>query len=267
MQATLSRHYGRTHLRCGDLAWLVRGHSNHERTRAIRLWEDDTGDLVAWTFHRPNGGFNLFRVPGCDLLDDMLDVIDAAGGSYTYAIDLARAEDRVIADALCERGFVSDDDTNAGVLARDLTDLPDVPAPAGYRLTTVTDVPQRVEAQRAAFTNSTLTVRMYQRVRDTWPYRSDLDIVAVHGDTTVAFCTAWLDEHNAAGLFEPVGTRPEHQRRGLASAVCLTALHALRAAGARTAQVSHASPIARACYESLGFQRSGQDLTLRRRPR
>ncbi|HEY0804751.1 MAG TPA: GNAT family N-acetyltransferase [Pseudonocardiaceae bacterium] len=59
-------------------------------------------------------------------------------------------------------------------------------------------------------------------------------------------------------------THAAHQRRGLARTVCLAALHALRDAGARTAQVSHASAAARSLYESLGFRRSGQDLTLRR---
>jgi pimeloyl-ACP methyl ester carboxylesterase len=99
-------------------------------------------------------------------------------------------------------------------------------------------------SQRAT-DSSAECLQQYQRVRHIWPYRSDLDVVAVHeSGATVAFCTAWLDEPNAAGLFEPVGTDPAHQRRGVGRAVCVAALHALRAAGARTAQVSYAAPAA-----------------------
>jgi predicted N-acetyltransferase YhbS len=85
----------------------------------------------------------------------------------------------------------------------------------------------RVEAQRAAFAPSDFLLERYERVRRTWPYRATLDrIVLTDDDQVVAFCTAWLDEQNAAGLLEPVGTDPAHQRRGLARAVCLDALHA-----------------------------------------
>ena len=76
----------------------------------------------------------------------------------------------------------------------------------------------------------------------------------------VAFCTAWLDAQNASRLFEPVGTHPDHQRRGLARAVCLDACRALRAAGARTAQVGFTTQAGFATYSSLGFTRSGPDL-------
>jgi len=262
MQALLASHYAETHLRVGDLAWLVRAYTQPELTDRIRLWADELGELRGWTFHRDNGGFNIFPAP--DLLSEMLNVIDKAGGKYTYAIDLSRPADRALAEALRERGFQAMDDSTCGVLTRDLTTLPAVTAPPGYQLTTVTDVQGRVEAQQAAFAPSTMTIEQYQRVRATWPYRTDLDIVARRDERTVAFCTAWLDETNAAGVLEPVGTDPAHQRKGLAHAVCLAALHALRAAGARTAQVSHASAAARALYESLGFRRSGQDLTMRR---
>ena len=107
-----------------------------------------------------------------------------------------------------------------------------------------------------------LTVRKYERVQRTWPYRPTLDRVVLTGvGEVVAFCTAWLDEENAAGLLEPVGTHPAHRRRGLARAVCTDALLALRAAGARTAQVGFGSEAAYASYRSVGFARTGADLT------
>ena len=137
-------------------------------------------------------------------------------------------------------------------------DLPDPVLPEGLRLSGVEDealVDARVEAHRAAFAPSRLTLEGFQRVRRTWPYRPELDRVVVDGEGRVlAACLAWLDEATGWGMLEPVGTRPEQQRRGLGAAVCLDALHALKAAGAHAAQVSCAGGSA-GCetYHSIGF--------------
>ena len=77
---------------------------------------------------------------------------------------------------------------------------------------------------------------------------------------------AWIDDENASGLFEPVGTHPDHQRRGLATAVCLDALRALRDAGARTAQVGYVTNAAHAAYRAIGFEPAWQELSFRREP-
>lgn len=262
MQATLADNYDRTHLRVGDLAWLTRQHDQRDLALAIHLWENPAGNLAAWTYERANGGFNMFRTPVAAtdgaLLEDMLTALQSP--RYTYALDLARPENRATADALRRRGFTPTDDTEAGVLTRSLAGLPATSA----RVSTVTTdaVPARVAAQHAAFPHSTLTTRQYHRIRGTWPYREDLDIIATDGKgEPVAFSTAWLDARNNAGLLEPVGTDAAHRGQGLATAVCLAALAALRQAGATTVQVSYGTAPARRLYESLGFHRSGQDLT------
>jgi hypothetical protein len=46
--------------------------------------------------------------------------------------------------------------------------------------------------------------------------------------------------------------------------VCTDALRALRAAGARTAQVGFGSAAGYATYRSVGFERFGADLAFRR---
>jgi predicted N-acetyltransferase YhbS len=291
MQHTVARAYAITSLRVGDLAWLSRYHTHRELGFAIRLWEDETGEIVGWTYYRARGGFNLFVAPGHaddHLLDEMLAEIDgiartsdAAGdppiGLYTYGLDLGRSdEDRALAAALERHGFVLSPGIG-GVLTRSLDALDDLPQPAlppGYRLGWVETREQaigRVEAQRAAFAPSDFLLERYERVRRTWPYRPELDRIVLTDDgepgRVVAFCTAWIDEQNAAGLLEPVGTHPAHQRRGLARAVCLDALRQLRAAGARTAQVGFGSAAGEATYRALGFEHLATDLVYRRDPR
>ena len=88
-------------------------------------------------------------------------------------------------------------------------------------------------------------------------------MVADDGEV-VAFCTAWIDDERGIGLMEPVGTRPAYQRRGLARAVCLSALAALRNAGAHTAQIGYATAAALTLYRSIGFEPLAADPEYRR---
>jgi predicted N-acetyltransferase YhbS len=283
MQDALASAQAITQLRVGDLAWLRRPYTHYDLRERVRLWEAADGRLVGWTFLRSNGGFNLFVAPGRRepaLLDAMLTHLDgsaraavAAGDPpvrlHTYGLDPARsAEDRDVAEALERHGFRPAPSEAGGVMTRRLDALPEPPTPAGYRLgwvETREHVIGRVEAQRAAFAPSEMTLAMYERVRGTWPYQPALDRIALDGQgTVVSFCTAWIDEANRAGLLEPVGTHPAHQRKGLARAVCADALRALKEAGALTAQVGYVTEPAHATYRSLGFEDTWDDLVYRR---
>jgi mycothiol synthase len=82
-------------------------------------------------------------------------------------------------------------------------------------------------------------------------YRRDLDIVAATPDDEIAaFCTIWYDDATRSAVYEPVGTVPEHQRRGLSSAILTEGLHRIKRMGATTAFVSGFSPAANALYDS-----------------
>lgn len=145
--------------------------------------------------------------------------------------------------------------------ARALSDLEEPVLPDGYRLRTMADGADpaaRAACHRSAFHPSRFTDEVYAVVRSAWPYRADLDCVVEAADGSVAAYTlAWLDERNAIGELEPVGTHPDHRRRGLGRAVNLFALQRLRDEGATTGLVAcrgdDAYPIPRALYESVGF--------------
>jgi ribosomal protein S18 acetylase RimI-like enzyme len=80
---------------------------------------------------------------------------------------------------------------------------------------------------------------------------------------------AWYDDENRVGELEPVGTHPDHRRRGLGRATNLFALDRLSAAGATHAIVScrgdAAYPIPRLLYESVGFRELSRQVPLVRR--
>jgi len=221
-----------------------------------RLWFEG-GSLVGWGWLA--GGNELeaqVRPTHRALLDEILDW--ARPASMPVRAGNADAIARLRAHGL-------DHDPEAPWVRcnrRSLDDLPEPLLPTGYTLRTIADgadVASRAACHRAAFHPSRFTDAVYEVVRSGWPYRADLDCVAEAPDGGVAAYTlAWLDEANRLGELEPVGTHPDHQRRGLGRAVNLFALHRLRDAGAVEALVGcrgdDAYSVPRLLYESVGFR-------------
>lgn len=100
-------------------------------------------------------------------------------------------------------------------------------------------------------------------------YASDEDLRAMQGllqelwaierERTLAHIgdLAWgMAMHvNGVGEFEPVGTHPSYQRRGLGRAICSHALGRLHEEGARRAIVYAATDETCTFYEAIGFRR------------
>jgi GNAT superfamily N-acetyltransferase len=91
----------------------------------------------------------------------------------------------------------------------------------------------------------------------------DLMIIAPDG-TPAAGCVCWVDPVNRVGLFEPLGTRPQFRRQGLATALMLDGIERLRERGMEAALVVGEHPgteeqnteftSSRFVYEAVGFQ-------------
>jgi GNAT superfamily N-acetyltransferase len=86
-------------------------------------------------------------------------------------------------------------------------------------------------------------------------FRQEMDIVAVAPDGSfAAYVGIPYDEATRHGIFEPVCTHPDHQRKGLARTLMLEGLHRLRALGAQDVTVETGDMIpANRLYDSLGF--------------
>jgi ribosomal protein S18 acetylase RimI-like enzyme len=136
--------------------------------------------------------------------------------------------------------------------------LPHVSLPDGFAVRHVRgeeDLARRVAVHRAAFDPSRVTEASYRNIMRSATHRAELDVVAEAPDGSFAsYCLCWYDEGNRVGEFEPVGTHPDYQRRGLATAVCSQALRRLRDLGAETAIVYYSWDGAGDLYRSLGFR-------------
>ena len=88
-------------------------------------------------------------------------------------------------------------------------------------------------------------------------YVLEHDMVAVARDGTIAsFTIYWPDAELSLAQFEPVGTHPDFQRRGLAPAVIHESLARLARAGIRRARVltGGANEAAKRTYLAIGFE-------------
>lgn len=259
-----------TDVRVGDVAWATREHSHRELSLYVRLWENG-GELVGWTWSEPSGWLEPFLVrpdhrrpatygPMLDAFEDSCAAGEALGDPVVPRRIQVGARDEVLRAVLLERGFARQD-WGFDIHRIDADQAAPPAPPPGYRLEGVTEQTQvgRVEAHRAAFAPSAMTLEKLQRLARLRAYSPALDRIAVDSDgTVVAACTGWLDRPNRAGLLEPVGTLPAHRTRGLARAVCLDAVRCLHEAGARQVQVlGLTGSVAAGLYRSIGGVRVG----------
>jgi ribosomal protein S18 acetylase RimI-like enzyme len=238
----------------GDLAW----NWIFERDRPRKVWRD--ADLVVgWAWLDGPDSAMIQVDPG---RPDIADAVLAwALGQGVARVEAASTESTLVA-AVRRAGFTAvDGGPFMLVLRRSLAALPPLPAlPDGFIVRPVdpSEGEGWVACHTAAFGGSRMSGDSWRELMALPPYRPELaQLIEAPDGTVAAYCQGWYDEANRIGEFEPVGTHPSYQRRGLGRAVCLSVLHAFAAAGGERAVVysrgDAAYPVPRLVYGSLGF--------------
>ncbi|GAA4541768.1 GNAT family N-acetyltransferase [Amycolatopsis samaneae] len=245
----------------GDLAWQRYQHTGREAEWPTALWIED-GEVLAWGWTFLPGELMLQVDPARpDLAAAVLAWFAEVATAPALTVTIVGAEKHLSA-ALEADGYSREERTVlSSYHGHDLENLPEPVVPQGFRARTSTDddLAARVGIHRAAWHPSRVTEESYRNVTRAWPYRAELDwVIETPNGDFAAQCLIWFDEHNGVGELEPVGTDPRYRRQGLGRAVCLAALHALRAAGAHRAVVypvlgDPRSVGAAPLYRSLGF--------------
>lgn len=230
----------------------------------LRLWFDGS-QAVAWSWHEPpelethvwSGDPDRDTAIYREIIENVVD--EAAGGEVgAFAAEDDPSSIRVLTDL----GF-SREGRRLSQWQRHASDGPLEPVPLadGYRIRGLTgdsEFAARVALHRAAFPTSRLTTEKYARLLTVPHYRLDDDLVVEAPDGTLAaFALCWFDPDGGVAELEPVGTAPDHQRRGLSRAVVTAAMTRFLDAGVRTIQVyaDSSEAAAEALYSSVGFHR------------
>ena len=232
----------------------------------IFVWEAEDGELGAVLNSESRGEAFLQVHPGvrtAALEEEMLDV----AAQYLIHPDrrllwvLADSKDHLRQGILSRRGFsrVVRPDAVEHQHRRSLDGpIPEARPPQGYTVRSLGDVeelPARSWASWRAFhpdepDEAYEGWEWYHNIQRQPLYRRDLDLVAVAPTGEIAsFCTIWYDDVTRTALYEPVGTMPEHQRRGLGKAVLCEGLRRLQRMGAVMAFVNGYSPAANGLYD------------------
>lgn len=236
----------------------------------VYLWELDGEIAAVLNVNSPGEAF--FQVhPILGLKVNPLEMLDVAEQSLARTradgrqelIVWVNAEDFTSKQAYSERGYVRSRYRAEHMRRRNLdVAVPTISPAAGYTVRALGDeneLPARSWVSWKAFhpnepDQAYQGWEWYRNIQRIPLYRRDLDLVAVAPDgELVAFCTVWFDDVTRTAVFEPVGTHPDHQRRGLGKAVMTEGLRRARKLGATLATVSSYGDAAHALYASVGF--------------
>ncbi len=276
-QANISASY----MHPGCLDWAMhRPPDEQANRRDLWLWEDMSGDkpvLQAWAiFARHEGSFDLFVSPalyGTPLHETVMDEYVAWAEARAREAGLkqlwpfwALEYDTVLDRLMQARGFVvTQADPAVPLFERTLDDLPPITLPDGFTVQGVRNADDgrlRARVTHGAFganSNWEDDAAEYARFMCSTVYDGERDLFVRSPDGRgAAACTIWFDPVNAVGLFEPVGTHPDFQRRGLGKAVMVEGMRRMQAAGMRRAVVGFDpnNVAALALYTSMGFRAS-----------
>lgn len=239
--------------------------------QAIRFWETADGQIVATLMPEGRGTAYLqvhpqFRTP--ELEEDMLREAEATlaepgEDDRRHLTVWAHQHDALRQQILVKRGYIRGDwpEYQRG-RSLDIP-IPDTVPPPGYTIRSlgdVSEVPARSWVSWRAFhpdepEDAYIGWEWYLHIQRCPLYRRDLDLVAVAPDGELAaITTLWYDDVTRTGYFEPVGTSPEHQRRGLGKAIMCEGLRRLRNLGGVYATVAGYSEAANALYASVMSQ-------------
>ncbi|OFE16884.1 GCN5 family acetyltransferase [Humibacillus sp. DSM 29435] len=237
---------------------------------AVSLWSDDSR-VVGFGWAEAPDWLELQVDPGYpEVADEVIEWFEEWSDAETQSALVMEGD--VAEPALAAAGFAPEVDQPFFCHhLLDLTLLNISPSRSGYtfRHVELSEAAARSACHRAAWSQfgpSPVSAGAYAALMAAWPYRADLDWVAVDGDgAMVASCLVWFDPGTGVGLVEPVGCVPDHRGRGLAAAVTVAALTHLRELGAGWAQVTsrgdEAYPAPQRLFRSLGFRPTARTVT------
>lgn len=210
----------------------------------VHVWRDAAGALVGFCIaEHGDNSFYLQVHPQRRWVEDVMLAwaeLNWAGAhpsiaTYAYTHDTARRR------LLARRGYANIGESGRTYMYDLGRQYPARALPAGFRIATLAEdhnVNSHIAAVRGAFGRDTLNRAWFatKAAAPTYDPTWDLAVVAPDGEHA-AFCLARLDRHSQVAEIDPIGTRPDYQRRGLAHALVAECFRRLRACGMRYAYI------------------------------
>ena len=201
----------------------------------LRLWRDENGKLVAVAFAHDNHRLRkdpeqyafIIHPAHKQLAEELLDWTES---NIAPEIEIMQSNVTLI-DLVQSRGYICSNDF---MIAREkeLADTPCEPIylPQGYSIAILQESEWQnyFRAVHSVF-NMMDTVEAFSSIQQgpSNVHEFHLNVVTEKNEIA-AFCSVWLDRENNIAEFEPVGTVPQFQKRGLGVALIAYACNRLR---------------------------------------
>lgn len=259
------------YLHPGDIPHhIYSGNRFYDPVDLITIWEDNQG-LAAWLLVdvkyksfdaqlRPDLRGNNFEREVLELAEartiELMQRYEVPGdciNADAFQGDSARSQ------LLTALGWAPDKELPYVLNRMEIKSVSLPPLPEGFSFRSangIEDAAALAELHNAAF-GPIWTPEMYQKVMESPGYDPERELVIQARDGAfVAFTVIRYDHLNRTGLFEPVGTHKEYQRRGFGKAIMLHGLQKMAAAGMKFASVAHFgdNKAARGLYQACGFR-------------
>jgi mycothiol synthase len=267
----------------GDLQWwLFYTDTPQELWQScIRLWMDADADrLIGWALLSPEeDAFDVYTVPalrGSSQENEMLRSTVDEMSQLDELNNVWVAEDDEVRIQWFERNGFKVAEDHMVYFTRSLSGPLNGPAlPEGFTLRASCgderDARLRAVTSHVAFKSGMnfetywhRTLRFMQS--PVYVKEHEIFVMAPTGEVA-AYCIVWTDELTRVGHFEPVGTHPDYQRRGLGKSLLFEGLRRLKSEGMYAADVctNHDNAAAVRLYESVGFQKAKRLLTYKKK--
>lgn len=225
--------------------WTVMDEHLADKNRSVdtQIWETVDGRLVGAVVPESIGDIALIVDPDFRQIEN--DMLAWAEANVAEKLDSGKSRlwiwsfdwDTTRNDLLKQRGYAPDSERFYMHRRRDVsTPLPEPDIAEGYTLRNVTpdesDVVRWVETTGLVFGHN-YPVEMHRNFQLHSPsHNYDIHIIAEAEDGTfAAFAGLTVDETNRTATFEPVGTHPDHRRKGLAREVMYEGIRRLQKLG------------------------------------
>jgi len=245
-----------------------------------RLWETPTGELLGFAIVNPHYQTVDLEVKAVQnrepILSEMIEwaTVQMHQAGLKLLRTHCRADNQAALTLFATHGFTPEPHGTIHLQRALNLPIPPPQLPDGFIIRPVVgeqEVEQLVELQRAAFGTMNMTVAYRLAMMRVPDYEPLLDLVVVAPDGSLAaFCLNIIPATEnqltgrKEGWLDPIGTRPQFQRRGFARALLRHGLHLLQQRGIEQALTNAAEDnvAMQRTAESAGFVRMAKTIWL-----
>jgi GNAT superfamily N-acetyltransferase len=209
-----------------------------EWQEGFRLWRAENGVLVAAAFAHDNHRLRKNPEQYAFILDPdhrqlTEELLDWTESNIAPEIEILQSN-QALNQLVQSRGYICSNDFMV-IREKELIDIPVEPMglAQGYSITVLDEARWQDYfcAVHEVF-NMMDTVEAFSSIRRAPSNVDELHLDAVNEKNEIAaFCSVWLDRENNVAEFEPVGTVPQFQKKGLGAALLADACNRLREMG------------------------------------